>query len=52
MFKGPIPSILEVHIIINQKPMIARTHFHCITTWLHALLGEIRPCTCLFCGFG
>ena len=20
--------------IINQKPMIPRTHFHCITTWL------------------
>ena len=32
--------------------MIPRTHFHCITTWLHALLGEIRQCICLFCGFG
>ena len=20
--------------IINQKPMISRTHFHCITTWV------------------
>ena len=20
--------------IINQKPMIPRTHFHCITTWV------------------
>ena len=38
--------------IINQKPRIPRIHFHYITTWLHALLGEIRPCICLFCGFG
>ena len=33
--------------IINQKHMIPRTHFH----GLHALLGGIRPCICLFCGF-
>ena len=33
--KGPIPSILVVHFTsINQKPMIPRTHFHCITTWV------------------
>ena len=37
--------------IINQKPMIPRIHFHCITTWLHAFLGEIRLCICLFCDF-
>ena len=27
--KGPIKSIL-----VNQKPMIPRSHFHCITTWV------------------
>ena len=32
--------------------MKPRSNFHCITSWLHALLGEIRPCSCLFCGFG
>ena len=33
--KGPIPSILVVHFTsYNQKPMIPRTHFHCITTWV------------------
>ena len=31
--------------------MIPRTDFHCITTWLHILLGEIWQCICLFCGF-
>ena len=31
--------------------MIHRTHFHCITHGLHALLGEIWLCICLFCGF-
>ena len=38
--------------IINQKPILPRTHFHCITTWVVRLLGEIRPCICLLCGFG
>ena len=37
--------------IINQKPMIPRIHFHCITTWVARSLGEIRQCICLFCGF-
>ena len=37
--------------IINQKPMIHRTDFHCITTWVHALLGEIWQCICFFLGF-
>ena len=25
--------------IINQKPMIPRTHFHCITTWVARFSG-------------
>ena len=25
--------------IINQKPMINRTHFHCITTWVASSSG-------------
>ena len=37
--------------IINQKPMIPRTYFHCITHGLHILLSEIWQCICLFCGF-
>ena len=28
--------------IINKKPMIPRTDFHCITTWVARSLGEIR----------
>ena len=35
-----------------MKLEIHRTYFHCITTWpLHALLGEIWQCICLFCCF-
>ena len=31
--KGPIPSIFSSSLyIINQKPMIPGTHFHCIPT--------------------
>ena len=39
MLKGPIPSILVVHL--NQKPMIGlpRTHFHCIPTWVACSSG-------------
>ena len=35
MLKGPIlsSSFSSSHYIINQKPMIPRIHFHCITTW-------------------
>ena len=38
-----IKGTLTVHFssslyIINQKPMIARTDFHCITTWVAMLL--------------
>ena len=33
--KGPIPTISVVlFYIINQYPMIPRTNFHCITTWV------------------
>ena len=38
--------------IINQKPMIPRTHFIVYPHEFHALLGEIRSYICLFCGFG
>ena len=38
--------------IINEKPMIPRTHFLLYKPHgLHALLGEIRPCICLFLWF-
>ena len=37
--------------ITNQKAIMHRTDFYCITHGLHALLGKIRPCICLFCGF-
>ena len=38
--------------IVNQKPMIPRTDFHCMTMQhgLHVLLSEIQQCICLFCG--
>ena len=39
LFKGPIPSILVVFYIINQKPTIPKTDFHCMFFW-------IRQCIC------
>ena len=40
ILKGPIPSIFFGSLnIINQKPMIPRTHFHCITTWVARYSG-------------
>ena len=41
--------------IINQKPMIPKTHFHCITTWVAHSSGwnsAMHFKICLFCGFG
>ena len=38
--KGPIPSILLLlFYTINQKPMIPRTDFHFITTWVARFSG-------------
>ena len=31
------------HYIINQKPMIPKTHFHCITTWVARSSGRNSP---------
>ena len=35
LFKGIHTEYFSSSIyIINQKPMIPRTHFHCVTTWV------------------
>ena len=44
-------SLSSSFYIINQRPMIPRTDFNCKPHGLHILLGEIRQCICLFCGF-
>ena len=35
--------------IVNQKPVIPGTDFHCDLNGLHVLLGEIQQCICVFC---
>ena len=40
LFKGTHTVFFSSSLyIINQKPMIPRTHFHCITTWVACSSG-------------
>ena len=46
------PNILSHIYKILIRNMILEFIFIVLPYGLHVLLGEIRPCICLFCGFG